>query len=89
MQPLQDLLHRIRWDPQFGRGSFALGYEDRVAGQEIVVPLVSLSFDPERPGTFSCEDDDGHVVHVPLHRVRTMYKDGAIIWQRPRPAAAD
>lgn len=31
MQPLQELLHRIMWDPVFGEGEFALGYEDRVA----------------------------------------------------------
>jgi hypothetical protein len=34
MQPLQDLLHRIKWDLEFGRGEFALGYYDRVVHQE-------------------------------------------------------
>jgi len=89
MQRLQDLLHRITWDAEFGTGNFALGYEDRIAHQEIVVPFVSVRLDPERPGTFSVHDTDGILAHIPLHRVRTVYKDGAVIWQRPRRSAGD
>jgi uncharacterized protein (UPF0248 family) len=83
MQPLQDLLHRIKWDAEFGKGAFALGYYDRVAHEEQVVPFESVTLDPERPGTFSHEDEDGVVAQIPLHRVRTVYKDGVVIWQRP------
>ncbi len=83
MQPLQDLLHRITWDPEFGRGRFALGYEDRRVPQERVVPFAAVRFDPERPGTFSFDQEDGSVVHIPLHRVRTVYKNGEVIWRRP------
>jgi uncharacterized protein (UPF0248 family) len=85
MQPLQDLLHRIRWDPDFGKGRFALGYRDRVTRQDRIVPFASVSFDPARPGFFSMQDEDGIVRHIPLHRVRTVFKDDAVIWQRPRP----
>jgi uncharacterized protein (UPF0248 family) len=82
MQRLQDLLHRIRWDPDFGTGSFAVGYRDRAA--ERVVPFSSVSLDPRRPGFFSVQDDDGVTIHIPLHRVRKVYKGDAVIWQRPR-----
>jgi uncharacterized protein (UPF0248 family) len=87
MQPLQDLLHRITWDPEFGRGRFALGYEDRMISDEKVVAFTSVRFDPERPGTFSVHQEDGSIVHIPLHRVRTVYKNGEVIWRRPsRPS---
>jgi uncharacterized protein (UPF0248 family) len=86
VQPLQDLLHRIRWDPVFGRGDFALAYYDRVAREEQVVAFVDIGFDPERPRTFSLRDADGLVHNIPLHRVRTVYKDGRVIWQRPARA---
>jgi uncharacterized protein (UPF0248 family) len=82
MQPLDRLLHRIRWDAVFARGTFALGYHDRIARRERVVPFTSVRLDSERPGTFSLEDEDGTVRHIPLHRVRRVYKDGAVIWQR-------
>jgi uncharacterized protein (UPF0248 family) len=31
MQPIQALLHRIEWDPEFGFAKFVVGYYDRVA----------------------------------------------------------
>ena len=84
MQPLQELLHRIKWDIAFGKGEFALGYDDRIVHQEKIVPFVSISLDPQRPSTFSFHDDDeGIVHHIPLHRVRTVYKDGVVVWRRP------
>lgn len=81
MQPLQQLLHRIKWDAIFGKGQFALGYYDRVAHKERVVPFASISMDAGN-GSISVHDEDGLVVHIPLHRVRTVYKDDVVIWQR-------
>ncbi len=89
VQPIQELLHRIKWDLEFGRGEFALGYYDRVAHNEIIVPFVSVTLDPQRPWTFSFHDEDGIVHHIPLHRVRTVYKDGIVIWRRPGHPAGD
>jgi uncharacterized protein (UPF0248 family) len=83
MQPLEDLLHRIRWDAEFGKGAYALGYYDRIARQEQIVPFASVSLDPQRPGMFSVQDEEGVLRHIPFHRVRTVYKDRAVIWQRP------
>ena len=83
MQRLEDLLNRIRWDPAFGQGRFALGYVDRVAGGEQVVPFTSARFDPERPGMFAIEDENGALQHIPLHRVRAVYRNGKAIWRRP------
>jgi uncharacterized protein (UPF0248 family) len=81
MQPLHELLHRIKWDAEFGRGSFALGYHDRVLGRERVVPFASIVID-SGAFSFSFSDEEGLVAHIPLHRVRTVYKDGVVIWQR-------
>jgi uncharacterized protein (UPF0248 family) len=84
MQPLAELLHRIKWDAGFGKGRFALGYYDRVEHAEQIVPFDAVILDPERPGMFSVQDETGFTVRVPLHRVRTVYKNGVVIWQRPR-----
>lgn len=56
---------------------------------EQVVPITSVKFDPQRPGMFNVEDEDGRLRHIPLHRVRTVYRDGVAIWQRPDPPARD
>jgi uncharacterized protein (UPF0248 family) len=83
MLPLQQLLHRVKWDRDFGRGEFALGYYDRVLKEEVVVPLASVAPDPERADTFLVTDPDGVVRHIPYHRVRAVYKNGEAIWRRP------
>lgn len=82
MRPIQDLLHRIRWDPEFGRGEFTLGYYDRVAREIILVPLRELEFPADRPGVFELLDPEGRTHTIPLHRVREVYKNGESIWRR-------
>jgi uncharacterized protein (UPF0248 family) len=88
MLPLHSLLDRIKWDPVFGAGTFAVGFVDHVTHAEKVVPLAALTEDPDRPETLVWLDDDGIVHHIPMHRVRTVYKDGNVIWHRPEPRSA-
>lgn len=86
MIPVHDLLNRIRWDPEFGRGEFAIGYYDRVARGVVTVPLAAVRFDPQHRFFFDVTDAEGAVHAVPFHRVRRIYKDGRLIWQRDRRA---
>ena len=88
MQPIQELLHRIKWDADYGQGEFTLGYYDRVEHEEKIVPFRAISMDPQQPATLSFADDDGVVRHIPLHRVRTVCKNGMAIWRRPEPPPA-
>lgn len=83
MQPLHELLHRIRWDDEFGRGDFALGYYDRVLDKEIAIPFSSVALDTSGRPALSFTDPDGITERIPLHRVRTVYKNGQVIWKRP------
>ena len=82
MIPIQELLNRIRWDPEFGKGSFQLGYYDRAVDRIILVAFKELSFPPERTQTFQIVDPDGQFQRVPFHRVREVYKDSQCIWRR-------
>ena len=89
MQPIQQLLNRIRWDSEFSKGTFALGYYDYFARGERVVPITSIMRNTGE-SSFSICGDDGVVVRIPLHRVRTVYKNGEPIWPRPaRPGGRD
>ena len=85
MIPIQELLSRIRWDPEFGRGKFVIGYYDRIARQIIKVPLARLVFETDSPSSFEAIEADGSVHSVPYHRVREVYRDGELIWRRPAP----
>ncbi|MEW5984742.1 MAG: DUF504 domain-containing protein [Acidobacteriota bacterium] len=82
MIPIVELLHRIRWDTQFGAAAFSIGYLDRVAGRVVRVPFsdVRLVKGPRR--ALEAIREDGGVHIVPLHRVREVWRDGVLIWRR-------
>lgn len=82
MQPIQELLNRIRWDPDFGRGNFRLGYYDRVTDSIQYVPLQLVHFPEGAHADFSILDADGGVHLIPYHRVREVYRNDRLIWSR-------
>ncbi len=84
MTPLHELLARIRWDAEFGKGRFALGYLDHVAGDIVRVDLRDVGTDPDNASLLQVWDDEGVRHSIPLHRVKQVFRDGELIWQRQR-----
>ena len=82
MIPIHELLSRIRWDPNFGRADFVIGYYDRVSDEIIRVPLAALYFEPDDHFSFDLVDDTGELHSIPLHRIKEVFRDGELIWQR-------
>ncbi|MCC6610520.1 MAG: DUF504 domain-containing protein [Burkholderiales bacterium] len=82
MIPIHELLARIRWDPAFGRARFAIGYWDRVTGAEVKVPLERIQVAPGSHFSFEAIEADGTLHTVPFHRVRTVWRDGELVWSR-------
>jgi uncharacterized protein (UPF0248 family) len=85
MITIEALLQRIRWDPQFGRGSFTIGYYDRLRKQIVTVPLQQIHLQSGNHFSFTAVEADGTVHEVPFHRVREVHRDGACIWRRTPP----
>ena len=83
MQPIHELLNRIRWDREFGRGSFEIGFYDRLEDKIIHVSFSEIIRVPGDTFSFQVLDRDGKSHSIPLHRVREVYRDGVLIWQRP------
>lgn len=81
MIPIHELLSRIRWDPDFGRGEFVLGYLDRVDRRVRRVALRTVRILPAHEG-FEFVDDEGVSRSVPLHRIKEVWKDDELIWHR-------
>lgn len=82
MIPIHELLGRIRWDPAFARGRFELAYYDRVERKLIRVPIERVQFPAGDRFFVEAVAPDGEVRSVPLHRVREVVHDGAVIWRR-------
>lgn len=84
MIPIHELLNRIRWDQDFGRGRFEIGYFDHPLGKVIRIPLQELQFEPGNSFSFDLHTPEGEVVTIPFHRIREVYRDGVLIWDRKR-----
>jgi uncharacterized protein (UPF0248 family) len=86
MTPIHELLARIRWDPDFGAAQFVIGYHDRLIRAEVTVPLERIRFTPGDHFAFEAQAEDGTRHTVPYHRVRNVWRNGALIWHRQAPS---
>ena len=84
MIPIHELLNRIRWDQDYGKADFVIGYYDRVADTIILVPFKEISFDPEDHFDFSLRDEDGQSLTIPMHRIRQVFRNDELIWTREK-----
>jgi len=84
MIPIYDLLNRIRWDPGFGTGSFEIAYEDHEEERPLRVPFREMVFQEGNRFCFQVSNRDGAWVAIPFHRVREVYKNGRLIWEREK-----
>jgi uncharacterized protein (UPF0248 family) len=84
MKPIQDLLNRIRWDSEFGDADFKIGYYDRVDDRIITVPFKDINLETHIHSIFSLVDENGDVHTIPLHRIKQVYRNNELIWQRIR-----
>ncbi|MGZ4960071.1 MAG: DUF504 domain-containing protein [Methylomonas sp.] len=82
MIPIQELLSRIRWDEEFGHAEFRIGYYDRMEHSLVQTSLAEIEFPKESHGVFECTDSEGQTHTVPLHRIKEVYRNGELIWQR-------
>ena len=82
MIPIHELLNRIRWDEAYGNADFVIGYYDRVEDKVITVPLKELYFVKEDHFDFELLDEDGITHTVPLHRIRQVFRNGELVWER-------
>ena len=82
MIPIHELLNRIRWDEAFAKGSFVIGYYDRVEDSVILVPISRVHVTPGDHFSFQVTDPDGYTHDVPFHRVKAVYKNNELIWHR-------
>ncbi len=82
MIPIHELLNRICWDREFGKGIFEIGYYDRILRKIIRVPFQKILLKEGSHATFQLQDTNGELQTIPFHRVREVYKDGDLIWSR-------
>lgn len=84
MTPIRELLNRIRWDSEFAGADFRIGYYDRIEDDIVIVPMKRLCLEPNNRFSFGVYDDStGIMRRIPLHRIRQVYRNDELIWERP------
>ena len=82
MIPIHELLNRIIWDKEYGEARFVIGYYDRVSDEIVRVPFKELDFDPGDHFDFSLIDEEGETHTIPLHRIREVFRNDELVWER-------
>jgi uncharacterized protein (UPF0248 family) len=87
--PIHELLARIRYDREYGKGRFEIGYFDRQEGKVQRVAFRLITFPESDRRVLELADEFGRTCRIPFHRVREVWRGGVIIWQRAsaRPAS--
>ncbi len=82
MIPIHELLNRTCWDSEFGKGTFGIGYYDRMEQRTIRIPFEEVLLEKGNDATFQLMDTNGELQSIPFHPVREVYKNGDLIWSR-------
>jgi uncharacterized protein (UPF0248 family) len=82
VEPIHELLSRIRWDREFASAEFVIGYYDRLCDGIVRVPFSALSFPADDHFGFVLVDEEGALHSIPYHRVREVFRNGSLIWHR-------
>lgn len=71
MEPIQNLLNGIPWNPPFGLARFAIGSYDRAIPSMVKIPFESIAFELGEHFRFQTPGDGGTARHIPYQsRVR-------------------
>lgn len=78
MQPIQNLLNKIKWDKRENPGEYSIFYYDRILKELIEIPYEEIK---RIEGSFMVLDNEDES-NVPLHRIKKVTKEGYVVWQR-------
>jgi len=78
MQPIQNLLNKIKWDKRENPNEYSIFYFDRVLNKLIGIPYNKIK---RIEGSFMVLDNEEES-NIPLHRIKKVVKNNVVIWER-------
>ncbi|MBW2976068.1 DUF504 domain-containing protein, partial [Candidatus Woesearchaeota archaeon] len=78
MQPIQNLLNKIKWDKREDPKQYSIFYYDRILKKLIKVPYAKIK---RIEGSFMVLDNEEES-NIPLHRIKKVAKGEIIFWER-------
>ena len=78
MQPIHDLLNKIKWDKRENPEQYSIFYLDRVLNKLIKTPYTKIK---KIEGSFMVLDNEEES-NIPLHRIKQVTKNNIVVWER-------
>ena len=78
MQPIHELINKIKWDNRENPEQYSIFYYDR-----ILKKLIKISYNKIKriEGSFMVLDNEDES-NVPLHRIKKVAKNKIVVWER-------
>ena len=80
MQPIQDLLNKIKWDKRENPKKYSIFYFDRILKKLIKIPYTKIK---RIEGSFMVLNNEEES-NIPLHRIKKVAKDNVVDCQRKK-----
>lgn len=78
MQPISDLLNKIKWDKRENPKQYSMFYFDRILKILIEIPYTKIK---RVEGSFIVLNNEEES-NIPLHRIKRVTKNKDIVWER-------
>ena len=78
MQPISDLLNKIKWDKREKPKEYSIFYFDRILKTLIEIPYTKIK---RVEGSFIVLNNEEES-NIPLHRIKRVTKNKDIVWER-------
>ena len=78
MIPIKELLNKIKWDKKENPEEYSIFYFDRILNKLISIPYKKIK---KLEGLFVIIDN-AEETNIPLHRIKKVTKNNAVIWNR-------
>ena len=78
MQPIQNLLNKIKWDKREKPADYSIFYLDRILNKLIQIPYTKIK---KIEGSFMILDNEEET-NIPLHRIKKVMKNNVAVWGR-------
>lgn len=80
MQPIHELLNKIKWDKREDPKLYSIFYFDRILKQLIKIPYTKIK---RIEGSFMIIDNEEES-NIPLHRIKKVTKNNIVVWERKK-----
>jgi len=78
MQPIHELLNKIKWDKRENPKQYSIFYFDRILNKLIKIPYAKIK---RIEGSFMVLNNEDET-NVPLHRIKKVAKNNTVVWER-------